>query len=187
MWGGSMDNKPVVAIVVDDKTGEITNDMYAGDKIVRANSKQSYKKYVKKNSESEPDYQKWDLDNFYRANISELTLLLDDLSQSEKAFLLSVSPYISFEDSHLKYGNNKDIGTEDLIDITKMSRTTVYKTIESLIDKDILYKGRNSKSRQYFVNPWIFSKGNRINKVLKTMFGNYRIRILDNKRWKDIK
>lgn len=180
-----MDDKLVVANIVDTKTGEIVNDLYRGDKIVRAESKKSYKKYANAKKEN-PEYEKWDLDNFYRANIGELELLMKELSQIEKAFLFSISPYVSFEDSHLQYNNGVDIGTEDLVKITGMSRATVYRTIDDLIAKDVLYKGKNSRSRQYFVNPWLFSKGNRINKVLKTMFKNYKIRMLDNKKWKDL-
>lgn len=182
-----MDDKPVVAVVVNPETGEITDDLRPGDRIVRKKSSDSYQKQVKKNSESTPDYQNWNLDNFYRANISELALWMDDLSQTEKAFLFSVSPYISFEDCRLIYGNGVDIGTEDLIKITKQSRSVVYETVDSLIKKDIIYKGRNSRTRQYFINPWLFSKGNRINKVLKAMFGNYKIKVLNGKRWKDLK
>lgn len=33
---------------------------------------------------------------------------------------------------------------------------------------------------------WLFCKGNRINKVLKTMFKNYRIRVLGGVKWKDM-
>jgi hypothetical protein len=72
-----------------------------------------------------------------------------------------------------------------LVEITGLSRGAVYDAINSLIRKDIIYKGRNSKNRQYFVNPWLFCKGNRINKVLKTMFKNYRIRVLGGVKWKD--
>lgn len=186
MWGGNVKNKPIVASVVDPDTGEIIDTISAGDRIVRKESSDSYRKNIKKHLKEEPTYQRWDLDDFYRANISELTLLMDDLSQFEKAFLFSISPYVSYEESALKYKNNADIGTEHLIKITGMSRTTVYKTIDSLIKKDIIYRGMNSRSRQYFVNPWIFSKGSRINKVLKIMFGNYEIRLLGNKKWKDI-
>lgn len=180
-----MDDKRVVANVIDTKTGEIVNGLYPGDKIVRAKSKKSYKKYTATKKET-PEYEKWDLDNFYRANISELSLLMKELSQTEKAFLFSISPYVSFEDSHLQYGNGVDIGTEELVKITGMSRATVYRTVEDLVAKDVLYKGKNSRSRQYFVNPWLFSKGNRINKVLKTMFKNYKIRMLDNTKWKNL-
>lgn len=99
-------------------------------------------------------------------------------------FLLS---YISYDDCHLQYGNGRDIGTEDLVGITNMARRTVFETINSLTDKDILYRGKNSKNRQYFVNPWLFCKGNRINKVLRTMFKNYRIRVLGGMQWKDVR
>jgi len=68
-----------------------------------------------------------------------------------------------------------------------MSRGLLYETIKSLAKKDIIYRGKNSKNRQYFVNPWLFCKGNRINKVLKTMFKNYRIKILGGKQWKYVK
>ena len=67
-----------------------------------------------------------------------------------------------------------------------MSTGKLSKVIRSLIDKDILYKGKNSKNVQYFVNPWLFCKGNRINKVLKTMFENYKIRTY-GVRWGELK
>jgi len=112
---------------------------------------------------------------------------MDDLSQAEKAFLFSVVPCVSYDDCHLQTHDGKDVGTEDLVEITKLSRGLVYETIRTLIQKDILYRGKNSKNRQYFVNPWIFCRGNHINKVLKTMFKNYKIRILGGKAWKDVK
>lgn len=181
-----MEDKPIVASVVCTNTGEITKDLHPGDKIVRSESTESYRTYVKKNSEKQDIYNKWDLDNYYRANVSELTLLLKELSQAEKAFLFSISPYISYEDCRLIFHNGVDIGTEDFMKITNMSRSTVYNIVNSLASKDIIYRGRNSKTRQYFVNPWIFSKGNKINKVLKAMFGNYEIRMLGNRKWKNL-
>lgn len=160
--------------------------MYPGDRIVRQESVDSYK-IIKGTTKTTEEYQKWDLESFLKANIPEVKLLSKELSQSEKAFLFSVAPYVSFDDCHLEYENKTDIGTEDLVKISNMSRSVAYKTIDSLIAKDILYKGKNSTSRQYFVNPWIFCKGNRINKVLKTMFKNYKIRVLGRKAWKDVR
>lgn len=178
-----MDNKQPRAYVVSNITGKITADLYPGDRIVRAESIESYKK----KKTMPPEYEKWNIENFLKANIEEVKLWMDELSQAEKAFLFSIIPYISFEDCHLQFDNETDIGTEDLIKITGFSRSLVYQTIDSLIKKDILYKGKNSRNRQYFVNPWLFCKGNRINKVLKTMFKNYKIRVLGGKKWKDIK
>lgn len=180
-----------IALVIEANTGEITSELYPGDRIVRKTSVESYKKNIKKNEKNdnneEIEFIYWNTKSFYKVNVAELRLWLDDLSQAEKAFLFSIAPYISFDDCHLQYGNGVDIGTEDLIKITQMSRGLVYKTISSLIEKDILYKGKNSKNRQYFVNPWLFCKGNRINKVLKTMFKNYKIRSKGNIEWKDLK
>lgn len=180
-----MHDKPIIAYVVSKESGEITTDIYEGDKIVRQNSSKSYKKIIT-GTDGVINYEKWNLENFYKANSPEIRLLLKDLSQAEKAFLFSIAPYISFDDCHLQYANGVDIGTEDLVKITSFSRSLTYQTITALINKDILYKGKNSTNRQFFVNPWLFCKGNRINKVLKTMFKNYKIRVLQGKRWKDL-
>lgn len=182
-----MDNKPVVAHLVSKETGEITNNLHEGDRIIRKKSSKSYSKIksIKNNTDNVINYENWNLENFYKANIPEMRLLMKDLSQAEKAFLFSIAPYVSFDDCHLQYGNGVDIGSEDLVKISRMSRGLTYETIKSLINKDILYKGKNSKNKQYFVNPWLFCKGNRINKVLRTMFKNYRIRVF-KKKWKDI-
>jgi hypothetical protein len=179
----TMEDEQVRAHIVSTSTGEITANLYPGDRIVRGKSRKSYKRKI----EPSPEYAKWNLENFLKTHIAEVRLWMNELSQAEKAFLFSIAPYVSFEDCHLQFENNTDIGTEDLVKITGLSRGLVYQTIESLVKKDILYKGKNSKSRQYFVNPWLFCKGNRINKVLRTMFKNYRIRVLDGKKWKDVK
>ena len=94
---------------------------------------------------------------------------------------------MGYEDCCLKYPNGKDITTDNLADITGLSRSVIYSTIASLMKKDILYKGKNSNNRQYFINPWLFCKGNRINKVLKTMFKNYRVRVCGGVKWQDLK
>jgi hypothetical protein len=73
-----------------------------------------------------------------------------------------------------------------LIEITGMSRSTLYHTIDLLHKKDIVYKGKNSRNRQFYINPWLYCKGNRINKVLRDMFKNYKIRSRDNVLWKDL-
>jgi sugar-specific transcriptional regulator TrmB len=182
-------DKTVKAHVVNVETGEITNQIFEGDSILRKESQDALKKLkeVKEETQKQCETLIWNMSNFMKMNITEVRLWMDDLNQAEKAFLFSIVPCVSYDDCHLQTHDGKDIGTEELVKITKLSRSLVYETIESLIKKDILYKGKNSKNRQYFVNPWIFCKGNRINRVLKTMFKNYKIRILGGKQWKDVK
>jgi hypothetical protein len=165
----------VKGIIVNPETGEQAGEIHPGDRIVRKKSVE----YLQKT-------EVWNLENFFKGHISEIRKWQGELSVYEKAFLFSVVTYVSYEDCHLQYDNGRDIGTEDLVQLSGISRRTAYRVIESLIKKDILYRGKNSNGRQYFVNPWLFCKGNRINKVLKTMFKNYRIRVMGGIRWKDL-
>jgi hypothetical protein len=180
MFGGgyNMDNKEVRRKLVDMETGEEVL-IYEGDRIVRGASTEHLEKKSK--------CQEWKIENFFKGHIGEIEKWMQDLTPNEKAFMFSICPYICYESCAIQYSNGKDIGTEELVKITGLRRNLLYQTIEMLVKKDIIYKGKNSISRQYFVNPWLFCKGNRINKVLKTMFKNYKIRIFGGIAWKDMK
>jgi len=162
-------------LVVDSDTGEISTEIYPGDRIVRG-----------KTIEYLNSTQEWKMEHFYKGNLEEIKRWMKDLKPNEKAILFTISPYVGYEDCCLTHLNGNMITFDDIVELSCLSRGTASEVINSLIDKDILYKGKNGKERQYFVNPWLFCKGVRINRVLKTMFRNYRIRII-NKQWKDIK
>lgn len=173
--------------VINPNTNEVVNYINKGDKIVRKTSIDAFKQ-IKEQDIKEGVCEKWDMKEFYKANTEELQLVSSELSQNEKVFLFSITPYIAFDSNMIRKGHGRkaeDIGTEELIQITGLSRSILYETIKTLRKKDIIYKGENSKNRQYFVNPWLYCKGNRINKALKGMFENYRIRSQGNVLWKD--
>ena len=173
--------------VVDPNTNKTMNYINKGDKIVRLSSREAFKKI--KEQETKNICEKWDVKDFNKINAEELQLIMNELSQLEKTFLFSILPYITFDSNSLQIGKGKkavDVGTEDLIEITGMARSTMYDVIKSLHEKDIIYKGKNSKNMQYYVNPWLFCKGNRINNVLKNMFKNYKIQSRGGVEWKDL-
>jgi len=155
--------------------GEIIGSISEGDRIIR-----------KISIEHLNNTEVWKMEHFYKGNIYEIRKQLESLSTFEKAFLFSVATYVGYEDCCIKYDNGKCMGFDDLIVITKMSREKALSTINSLVKSDILYKGRNSKGLQYFVNPWLFCKGTRIDKVIKTMFKNYRIKVMNCQKWGDL-
>lgn len=161
--------------IIDETTGEIVNEFNPGDRIVRKSSVE----YLS-------DTQVWKIEHFYKGNIREVRKQLESLSVYEKAFLFTIATYIGYEDCCIKYDNGNCIGFDDLVKLSKMSRAKVSETINMLVKKDILYKGRNSKGLQYFVNPWLFCKGTRIQNVLKTMFKNYRIKVMGGIKWSDL-
>ncbi len=163
--------------LVNPETGEKVGELREGDRILRGNS-----------IEYLDSCRIWKVENFYKGNTAEIKKLMRELTVTEKAFLFSVATYIGYEDCCLKHDNGNELTTNDLIEISGLSRAETFRVINGLVERDILYKGRNSsKNRQYFINPWIFCKGNRINKVLKTMFKNYKIRVLGGTQWKNLK
>lgn len=158
-----------------DNQGEIVGQLNDGDKIFRAKSIE----YLK-------ETQEWAMGHFYKGHIDENRKQLKNLSVYERSFIYSIVTFVGYEDCCIKYDNGNCLDFDDLVEISGMSRGKCSSTITSLIAKDILYKGKNSKGIQYFVNPWLFSKGNRIQNTLKTMFKNYRIKVLDNKKWSEV-
>lgn len=168
-------------------TGQVT-DINDGDqvRVIRKSSLEAYKKYIQTGYISkDTDYLEYEV--YAKVNVKEFNLWLSKLNVYEKAFLMSVIPYVSYTSCELTYKNHVQIDNEALLKITGLPRSTLYRTIKSLVEKDILYKGRNSKGIQYFVNPWLIMKGVVSNKTLKVMFKNYRIQSLNGKRWGDLK
>ena len=160
--------------ILDVKTGEIIDELKDGDKILR-----------KASSDYLVVTQEWVIEKFAKSGMDEIRKLMLDLSVNEKAYLFCVSAYVGYSDCCLKYDNGEVLDIEDFIRMTKLSRATIYNVLNSLRKKDIIFRGKNSQGDMYFINPWLYCRGNRINNVLKTMFKNYKVRVI-NKRWGDI-
>lgn len=156
-----------------------------GDMHIKKASRESYKKYMIGNIGESDKYMSWDLKHYSKTNTDELKLLLPELSKNEKIVIFSILPYVGYDDCLLRHTNGKELNIESISKISGLSVSTVEDVVVGLRHKDIIYKGKNSRNVQYFINPWICSRGNRINKVLKTMFKNYKIRTLEA-RWKEL-
>lgn len=163
-------------LVVDEDTGKVVNTIFQGDRILRS-----------KSVELLQTKDKWDTGSFSKVNDEELKLLTPTLTISERSVLWSLLPYVSYSSCLIQHTNGKDINFSGIVKLSGMSYNTVLSAVESLISKDVIYKGKNSRGNQFFINPWIAYKGNTINKVLFDMFKNYKILSKGNKAWKDIK
>lgn len=160
---------------VVNEYGEILTDFNDGDRIIR-----------KQTIEYLSDTQEWKIEHFYKGHTDEIQMLMKDLSVYEKAFLFSVATYIGYEDCCIKSKNGVPMDFDAIVNVSGMSRGKLNDVLNSLKSKDIIYRGTNSQGIQYFVNPWLFCKGTRINSVLKTMFRNYRVRVCNNMPWKEL-
>lgn len=163
--------------LIDEESGEIVGKLAQGDRVIRAQSLE----YLGRKYTSDLRKRK-----FVRMDEDEGRLIVKELSANERAVLFQLQYYVAYESGLICYPNGKDICFSDIIEMTGLSRRTAAQVLESLVAKDILYKGRNSRKVQYYMNPWIASKGVMPNKTLKEMFGNYRIRSRDGVMWKDL-
>lgn len=158
---------------------------------VKKNSIESYKRNRKaierRKVNDSSKYMSWDLKHYSKVNTDELRLLLPELSKNERIVLFSLLPYAGYDDCLLKHMNGKELNIEGIAKISSLSVSTVEKVVESLRHKDILYKGKNSRNVQYFINPWICSRGSKLSKVLKRMFQNYEVQSFGGIKWKDLK
>jgi len=161
-------------VVVDTSTGEILNR--EGDKvrIVRKESIEHLKSVTSMEGRQ-----------FYKGYVEELRLILPKLSQAEKSFLMSLSPNIIYYSCLLAFPNGHELNIGNMTQLSGYSKKTVIKLLQSLKEKDIVYRGTNSRNIQWYMNPWLFSKGHTSNKVLKSMFKNYYIQHKGCK-WKDL-
>ena len=166
--------------------GEKTSVVVLGpeDRILRKKSIDRYNEIKNKDAET---YEVWDIQHFYKGNIAELQELMKGISVYEKAFLFSVVTYVGYDDCCLKWNNNKCIDFNGLLKISNFSKGKLSEVLNSLRHKDVIYKGLNSAEIQYFMNPWLFYRGNKIEAALKTMFKNYKIKVRDNIKWGDLK
>lgn len=173
--------------------GDIIAEECNGDRIkyTAANSIKAFKendnaKKIRKLIELETIYKLWKSSKFFKGNIEELELIMKELDVYEKAFILSIAPYIGYDDCCLKDKNNRKMKFDKLVEVSGMSRGKLSYVINSLIAKQIIHKSKNCGNVEYVVNPWLIYKGTKIDRGLKRIFGDYQIKSKDNVKWKDL-
>jgi len=163
-------------LIVQD--GECVDVLYDGDKILRKNSSDSFKKRFADNIDTFEMHQK---ESFGKINPEEYNPVMRELSKNERSFLAMVVGYVNYS-SCLQFTNGKYVDINHFQELTNTSRTEMYTTLSSLKKKHIL----KECDGKYFINPWLAYKGNIINKVLKTMFQDYIVHSRGNVEWKKL-
>ncbi|SHJ92749.1 hypothetical protein [Paramaledivibacter caminithermalis] len=92
------------------------------------------------------------------------------LSTAEMGVIFTLSFHIGYEDNLLYHENGTPLKKRDLYKILDLAHNAVDKYINSLVDKGILAKVKVKRSVNYYLNPYIFYRGNRIDNTLLNMF-----------------
>lgn len=124
---------------------------------------------------------------FVKVNHTEFRMLMKELDVYEKAFLVSIMMYVGYEDCSIRKDNGVPLNVKDFSDISGMSERKMFSVLSSLREKNVICKDKIGKDTVYFMNPWLCFKGNKLNKVLRCMFEDYRIRSNGMTKWKCLK
>lgn len=148
-------------IIVNKTTGEEIDKINPGD---------SYRITRKKTKQYLESTEQWNFKNFYQTNVDEIKEVNKNLNIYEKGLLQTIAPYLGYEDCLLKHSNGVPLDWEDLLKLTKISKSQLSTTIKSLIKKNILFKQKVGRKRQYYLNPYLFFKGDRVKINTKKYF-----------------
>ena len=174
--------------IVNSATGEIAREervlLFPGEiaKIVnveKAAIARGVSRHVAKKI-LDPTLERWRKGYQYTKVFSDtINIIGQELSGTECKLIMLLLSYIRYDSGMLATLKGNPLTNEDVISIVKMSKRTVSDTMDSLVKKRIFARNRVGIAYQYYANPYIFLKGNYINKTLKSMFKNYRIKSVD--------
>ena len=154
----------VAQILVSPKTGEVTGELYEGDRIQRAKSNEYLKSTVELNKD-EP---------YAKAYLRPMFDLAKALSGAALQMVYFLLPYLSYESGLFMHHNGKPLTRLYISDTSGLALKTVDKILHGLHSKQVIGKHNNGREVHFTMNPWLFMKGKRINKTLYELFKNSR-------------
>lgn len=161
-------NRNKVGYVIDD-FGVILNEIYEGDKIVTPKQDEYKAKHI-------IGFQKKEA--FVKVLTNPIISLFKELPTKEFAVAMAIMPFISYKDGILRY-NNQIVDVKTISDVLGENYETFKKIIPSLIKRDILKRitrqsdtYQNKTKRCLVVNPYIYLRGQDIDKEIVSLFEN---------------
>lgn len=150
--------------IVDPDTGEIKDMLGDNDKILRGKSSE----YLR---ETTP----WNAGPFIKVFRDNYMKAANGLSTTTAVAVASMlSSYIAYRSNLLCNREERyPLNNTDIQEITGLSKKTVIKVMDELVQKKVFARANVGHSYQYYANPYIYVCGTRINKTLQAMFKNY--------------
>jgi hypothetical protein len=148
--------------LIDTSTGEVIRELQEGDRIVTKKQQDFLNNTMPLNED----------ENF----IKLMSKILEDLARekltsAEWQVVIVCLKHLSYYSGAIKFENNGNFVTpQDIAKESKLSKRSVQYCIEHLVNIKIFHKGKTGEEFQLFANPFIFMKGNKVNKTLYDMF-----------------
>lgn len=150
--------------LLDINSWEITGSVYEGDRIVRGKSVEKLKNTVEINAK----------EDYVKVFVKPAFEMARCLTGTETQFVNFLMPYISYDSGMLTKANGRPLTRAQIAVETGLALKTVDRLLLSLRQKQVLSKNKMGRQIQFFMNPWLFMRGKRINKTLYEMFRGSR-------------
>lgn len=161
MWGVSMEE---VMFYITTSDGEVIDQINEGDRIVRKASTEYLFNTIEINMNQD----------FVKVYTARLLDVANELNGSESALMMILIGFIQYNTGILTHKNGRPVTRECISRLIEKELVTVDRLIDGLNKKQIIGKHRTGKTVCFTVNPFIFMKGNRVNKTLAKFFENSR-------------
>ena len=173
----------IVAVVVDVATQTITDTFRYGDSY-KKKSKEDKKKILEFLAQEDECIEFNKGENFVKLYDDILEELNKHLSLAEFNFTIRLAKHVSFKDCILRTNGNplgKILDAKDIAVLLEMDDSNVRRLISSLVKKGVLGRHttgcKDDPSKQFKTitcNPFIFTRGNKINNTAFSLFANSR-------------
>ena len=146
---------------VIDEHGEIVDELYEGDRIIRKSTSEYLSRRINIHGN----------DSFIKVYSKPLFDLADDLTGNESVMLIYLLRYLGY-DCILRFNNGKAITRQFILADTAQSQKTVDRAMRGLIEKGIAGKHKTNETYCYTVNPYIFAKGTGVDKGIAAFYAS---------------
>lgn len=170
-------DQTITNLIVDPETGEITGEVYDGDKLsIRRYSQEEYVHTHIVNFNKDK--------SFVKIYDDIVPLLEKYLTPAEFRLAISLSPHVSYEDCIIRRTNNRNssiLNMKDLAEIHEYRYDYLKKLMLSLKKKGVIGKHETGSILQgytgqcgtvYTVNPYIYFRGADLNKPTYSFYEN---------------
>lgn len=173
--------------VVNDETGEIVREYE--DNQVRLFAHESVKKKESPEKKNETGLMAMDNSSFVKVNNIEFGMVIRELKPMEAKLLMNMMNMVEYKSNCIVFGRNRELTDEFLAEWCGVSRKSISDAIRGLTKKWLIARvvvEKDRKRNQYYANPWLVTKGEKVNATLKSMFREYEIRSKGMVKWKDL-
>ena len=156
-------HKVTTGFLVYDKTGEIINELYEGDRILRNETID----YLKSRDSIDAEFAK-----LYLKSADMLSRNME-IKEMELRVCLRLLPYIRYDTGLIAHVNGEPISRNGIKGIfPDMGDRTIERALDDLCEQDVYIKATRKNRREvyFIVNPYIFMRGAKVNKTLLNLF-----------------